>query len=499
MGESEGVRSDRTTQPTHWCGLSAMNSDNRVRPLAVALLLGAAARAAYLALTDLPRFDPWRHLKLVENIRAGRGFTLFDGQPYIWHHPLWYRLCAALPEGVGGQWLAGALSAITVALVWRWVRALQPASPWAAAAAALMAALYGPLVSFSCHLGPESFALCLVFAALLWACLRPGIAAAAGAGALFGLAVAVRVNFAFNALLFLPFLTTRRRVLGWTAGAALPLAAAWWRNHQVIASHPWVFTWDGLATRSADFNPLSTLVIQAHPAVREGLARLHARLVPVPVWFRGPDGISWGPLLFLLLAAACLIACRRRELALSGFAAAGVFLLLDRSFSANFFRVWLGVFPVLIAAVALAADRLRSSGGRHGRVPAIVAGGMVAAVIACGTGELLPQPMYPIEAVTPPPELLTEDAYLVNSGFYHPESLAWRFPGKRFIGLPLAPREIDGFLEAFPGYRSVLWHAAGVQDEVARHLVEGKGYTVARKGANSAGLGYRVLAPPAGR
>ena len=473
-------------------------SETSPRPLIIALLLGALARTAYLALTELPRFDPWRHLKLVANIRSGRGLSLFDGQPYIWHHPAWYYLSAALPARIGGEWLAAALSLLTVALVWRWLRAMCPASPWAAAAAALMMALYGPLVSFSCQMGPESFALTLVFAALVWVCTRPGLLAAAGAGVLFGLAVAARVNFAINIFLFLPFLTNRRRAFVWAAGAAVPLGAAWWRNHQVIASYPWVFTWDGLATRSADFNALSTLVIQVHPAVREGLSRLHAHLVPVPLWFRGPDGISWGPLLFLLLAAGCLIASRRRELALAGFAAAGAFLFLDRSFSSNFFRVWLGVFPVLIAAVAIAADRLRSrGGGGRSRVPALLAGGLVALVVACGVGELLPQAMYPIEAVTPPPELLAEDAYLVNSGFYHPEAAAWRYPDKRFVGFPLNPGEVDGFLRAFPGYRAVLWHTGGVQDDVARYLVETKGYAVVRKATNSAGLGYAVLMPRA--
>jgi hypothetical protein len=473
------VRSDRTPQPA----------------LPLILLLGAVVRIAYLALTELPRFDPWRHLKLVENIRAGHGFTLFDGQPYIWHHPAWYYLSAALPVQIGGQWLAGALSLLCVALVWRWLRATHPASPFAATAAALMMALFGPLVSFTCQLGPESLALTLVLAALAWVCVRPGLLAAAGAGVLFGLGAAARVNFAVNLFLFLPFLATRRRAFAWAAGAAIPLGAAWWRNHQVIASHPWVFTWDGLATRSADFNALSTLVIQLHPAVREGLSRLHAHLVPVPLWFRGPDGISWGPLLFLLLAAVCLVASRRRELALAGFTAAGAFLFLDRSLSANFFRVWLGVFPVLIAAVSIAADRLRSLGGGRSRVPALVAGGLVALVVACGIGELLPQAMYPIEAVTPQPELLAEDAYLVNSGFYHPEAAAWRYPGKRFVGLPLDPGEIDDFLSAFPGYRAVLWHTGGVQDEVARYLVEDKGYAVVRRAANAAGLGYAVLMP----
>jgi hypothetical protein len=466
-----------------------------LRPLFYALLLGAGARLAFLALTELPRFDPWRHLKLVENIRAGRGFTLFDGQPYIWHHPAWYYLSAALPAGIGAQWLAGAFSLLSVALVWRWLRAVHPESPWAAAAAALMMALFGPLVSFTCHLGPESFALALVLASLVWVCGASGLLAAGGAGALFGLAAAVRVNFAVNLFLFLPFLTTRRRALAWTAGAAVPLGAAWWRNHQVIDSHPWVFTWDGLAARSADFDALSTLVIQMHPAVREGLSRLHAQLVPVPLWFRGPDGVSWGPLLFLSLAALSLVACRRRELALAGFTAAGAFLFLDRSFSANFFRVWLGVFPVMIAAVAITADRLRSSGVGSGRVPRLLAAGLVALVVAAGVGELLPQAMYPIEAVTPGPELLTEDAYFVNSGFYHPEAAAWRYPGKRFVGLPLSPGELDLFLRSFPGYRAVLWHTGGVQDEVARALIETKGYAVVRRAANAAGLGYAVLMP----
>jgi len=470
-------------------------SASALRPLVFALLLGAVARIAYLALTELPRFDPWRHLKLVANIRAGQGFTLFDGQPYLWHHPAWYYLSAALPARIGGQWLAGALSLLSVALVWRWLRATHPASPWAASAAALMMALFGPLVSFSCHMGPESFALALVLTALVWVCTRPGLLAAAGAGVLFGLGAAVRINFAINLFLFLPFLTTRRRLFAWAAGAAVPLGAAWWRNHQVIASYPWVFTWDGLATRSADFNPLSTLVIQMHPSVREALSRLHAHLVPVPLWFRGPDGISWGPLLFLLLAAGCLIASRRRELALAGFTAAGAFLFLDRSFSANYFRVWLGIFPVLIAAVAVAADRLRSRGAGRSRVPRLLAGGLVALVLACGVGELLPQAMYPIEAVTPPPEFLAEEAYLVNSGFYHPEAAAWRYPDKRFVGLPLDPGEVDDFLRAFPGYRSVLWHTGGVQDAVARYLVEAKGYAVVREASNTAGLGYAVLMP----
>jgi hypothetical protein len=147
----------------------------------------------------------------------------------------------------------------------------------------------------------------------------------------------------------------------------------------------------------------------------------------------------------------------------------------------------------MIAAVAITADRLRSSGVGSGRVPRLLAAGLVALVVAAGVGELLPQAMYPIEAVTPGPELLTEDAYFVNSGFYHPEAAAWRYPGKRFVGLPLSPGELDLFLRSFPGYRAVLWHTGGVQDG-ARYLVEAR-VCVVRKAINTAGLGYAVLMP----
>lgn len=43
------------------------------------LAIGVGLRLLFLGVQGLPRFDPWRHLLLVENLRAGRGFTLFAG------------------------------------------------------------------------------------------------------------------------------------------------------------------------------------------------------------------------------------------------------------------------------------------------------------------------------------------------------------------------------------------------------------------------------------
>ena len=35
-------------------------------------------RAAFTAAQGLPSADPWRHLLLLQNLREGRGFTLFE-------------------------------------------------------------------------------------------------------------------------------------------------------------------------------------------------------------------------------------------------------------------------------------------------------------------------------------------------------------------------------------------------------------------------------------
>jgi hypothetical protein len=124
---------------------------------------------------------------------------------------------------------------------------------------------------------------------------------------------------------------------------------------------------------------------------------------------------------------------------------------------------------------------------------------LVAGVLASGADMLRPPPMLPLEAVTPPPDLLTEDAYMVNGTFYHPESLIYRFPEKRFIGMPLDPAEFGDFRRAFPGYRTVLWHDFSVQEPLRIHLLNNEGYRIAAARANAFGRRYAVLAPPPAR
>lgn len=268
----------------------------------------------------------------------------------------------------------------------------------------------------------------------------------------------------------------------------------WWRNRNVIEEYPWIFTWDGLATPSTDFGPLSTLAVQLHPAVHEALSRLHAIIVPWPEWLRDAEGFAWGSIVFMACAVAGLLASRRRAVILAGAATLGYFLVFDRSMSSHFFRIYLAAFPALFLGVALYTGRQVPT---PRRVPDWLGWALVASILISGAGFLLPPAMYPLDMVTAPPELLHEEAYMVNSGFYHPESLAYRYPEKRFIGMPLGPERFEEFRTAFADYPAILWHDLSVQDELYRYLLGPGGYAVVREGENGYGRRFRVLKPEA--
>lgn len=468
--------------------------DSRAKPilaLGAIVVAGAFLRGLYLWRLDLPVYDPWRHLLLVDHLRAGDGFSLFEGQPYIWYSPVWYRLCALLPAAVPIAWVSALFSLACVPLVWTWLRASSDeATRRAAPYAATLMALFGPAIDFTCHYGAEAFALALLLAALA---LHEGSRRALRAfvaGVLYGVSVCARTSFAFDGLLFLSVFRSLASGAAFVAGASLPLLATSWRNHAVIRDHAWLFTWDGLATRTSDFGIVSTLVPQMHPAIQEGLRRLHEQVVPVPEWILDAGGrVAWGPLGFMVLSAVCLALSRKARLGLAGAATVAYLLVLDTTMSANFFRIYLVVFPVLFAAVGLAAHR---SSRRIGWA----SWGIVGVVLLCGAGALTPPAMYPIEMVTAPPELLTEDAYMVNSTLFHPESLMYRYPGKRFIGMPIDPAQFESFRKSFPEFRTVLWHDFSVQDDLFHYLTGEGGYVAERQASNEYGREYIVLVRP---
>jgi len=442
-------------------------------------LAGLVARLAYLAFLDVAPYDPWRHLQLLDNLRAGLGFTLFDGQPYLWYSPVWHVPLAALPEFFRPDWVATLLSALAVPLFYGFLRTAENRK--VALTGAVLFALCGPVVRFTCHYGPEAFALTLTVAALWLLRARLAFVWAAVAGLLYGTALVARMNFLFVTPMFVPGLRTPARGLAFGVGTLVPLAVTWWRNHTIIAAHDWVFTWDGLATRSADFTPLSTLIVQLHPAVSEGLRRLHEIVVPIPEWTR-----SWWLIAFVVLGGLAGLAARRLWLGLTIAGTLFYFLVLDEGMSSNFFRIYLVLLPAFAYSVALVGERITRS-----RAAAPV---LAAAFLLAGAPMFRPPQMVPMEMTAPPAGLLEDELYLVNSGFFHPESLMRQYPGSRFIGLPLDAGQLEEFLNDYPQARKVLWHSFSVQDEVREALLARPGTVLLRTGLNDFGRRYTVLA-----
>lgn len=423
-------------------------------------VVALVVRLAFTALQGLPPADPWRHLLLVERLREGLGYTLFDGQPYLWYPPVWHPIAALLPASVHPGWLAALLSAASVAVFRLWLGDRRfGLLPQRATAAAFTLALFGPHVAYTCHFGPEAWALFLLFAALTLAWRAPTgkqTALIALAGLLFGIAVLARMNLALLCLLFVPALG--RSPARWAAagvGGFVPLAWAWWRNARIIADHPFVFTWDGLATPSARFDWLSTLIVQRHPDVAEGLRRLHELVIPYPEWLVAAGQHQWHRLTFLVLGFVAVLLSRRAWLIAPVLLTLAYYLFLDATLSAHFFRLYVALFPLFIAAALMVPGERRL--GR----PLLAA--IAAGCILVGLPDLRPSTLPSAAEIGAPESLLdrpfgNEAPLLVASGFYHPEVLMARFPERRIVGMPLRHADWAAFRAIYPEATEILWH-----------------------------------------
>ncbi|MDH3628959.1 MAG: hypothetical protein OES25_15035 [Acidobacteriota bacterium] len=419
--------------------------------LGISLLVGGALRVGFLLAQPISPYDPWRHRQLVDNLRSGLGFTLFEGQDYLWYNPLWYRLSALLTDGDGMRWVAAAFSLLCVPLAFRALQFELPDRPAAAAWGAALTATLGPLIAFTCHDGSEALAVALVFLALAvnprrspWRALLAGV--------VLGLALVLRLNLLFNGILLLGLLRRPGRGLPFIAGVALPLLAHFARNARILSAEAWVYTWDGLAVRGDSFDLGSTLLLQRHPEIQAALAALHRTIVSLPQWLLRLD---W--LLFLLLGLGALALCRRWAWRGAALATLAYFFLLDATGSANFFRLYVAIFPAMILGAAVVASEPSRRGLRAG---------FIALFVLVGLPSLAPTPMTPLPDATAPARLIVHDAYFVNSGRYHPEALLRTYPGRRFVGLPLRGTDLPAFLDAHPTVDRLLWHDFSLQDTV---------------------------------
>ena len=457
------------------------------------VVLASILRYVYVAGTNLSEFDPWRHLQLLKNIRNGVGFTLFDGQPYIWYNEIWYYLAGMFVAAEKVQWVSCWISALSVVLFFlfllRTEKSLTPA-----VAGGLMMAAFGPMIAFTCTYGSESFALFLMLFSFLLSTYRTRFSTLFVSGIFFGLALVSRINFLFNCIILIPILKNRRNCLIFFSGVTAILLFAWWRNYLVISHHAYLFTWDGLATKREGYGALSTLIPQLHPAVAEATRALYKQIAPIPSYLYYRGQIAWGTIFFMTLGVVCILISKRLSLMIAGLLPLVYFTFFDKTLSTNFFRHYLAIFPPFFIGIAVAADRI----GQNKRILlghfSFICLALVGAVILSGIRYMKPQPMIRLEHVTPPPTLLTKEYYMVNSGFYHPESLVYRYPDKKFIGMPLDPGEFDEFLHYYPKYTSIIWHLEfSVQDELLRYLTDSGKYRVVNAARNKGGVQYLLL------
>ena len=478
-------------------GMVSGDADRARHLLYLMALLGLAAiiRFRYLGSMGVPEFDPWRHLSLIDNLRAGAGFTLFDGQPYIWYNSLWYRLAALFGPARDSALLSAGLSTLSVAVLYGFLVRTERSAIAAAAAATLVAA-YGPLVSFTSGYGSESLTLLLMLLAGLLATYPPHRFTAVLSGVLFGIVLVSRINFVFAGLVVWPLLKdwNARVLFGLAAGSVLAIAT--WNTHAVLAAHPYVFTWDGMATRSADYNLVSTLAPQLHPEIAAATRELYLRVASLPFDYGSRGGaVAIANGLFVLIATVCVLATRRGWLIAATVMPMAYFLLFDSTLSTNFYRHYLAVFPAMFLGVAVVCARLAA---RARQRPAVAAlrwpAGLVGVLILLGARYFEPAAMPTLAMITPPAAALTADRYMVNSGLFHPENLTQRYPEKQFIGMPYEPAAFEAFAQQFPAYTHILWRREfSVQDRVMVGLLESGRYRLVGQTTSEGGLVYRIL------
>lgn len=453
--------------------------------LAALLAVAAVFRLQFLGGLSVAEFDPWRHLTLIDNLRAGAGFTLFDGQPYIWYNSLWYRLAALFGPSRDSAFLSAGLSMLSVLAFYGFLLRTERSTAAAVAGGLLMAA-YGPVITFTGGYGSESMTLLLMLVACALATHQPNRLAIAAAGVIFGVVLVSRINFVFAGFLIWPLLKGWKERVLFGAAAGVVLAIATWNTQTVLAAHAYVFTWDGMATRSDSYTLASTLAPQLHPEIAAATREIYLQVAPQPFDY-GSRGaaVAIANGLFVLLGTACVLVTRRWWLVAATVAPIGYFLLFDSTLSTNFYRHYLAVFPALFIGVAVVSARLASTAGRAG---------VILGLILLGVPYLRPSDMPTLAMMTPPPAALTGDRYMVNSGLFHPENLMQRYPGKSFIGLPYQPADFDAFAQQYPSYTRILWRREfSIQDRVMVGLLESGRYRVTGQATSDAGLTYLIL------
>jgi hypothetical protein len=196
---------------------------------------------------------------------------------------------------------------------------------------------------------------------------------------------------------------------------------------------------------------------------------------------------------FMLVSVACILATRRLWLIMTTMIWAAYFLFFDTTHSARFFRIWVVFIPLMIVAISGVISRL--IGKVEGPWATVLPLCLVIFLAATGIPDLFNHNKILLQNVTPPAGMLTESRYLVNGGFYQPESLIYQYPQKQFIGMPIRPEDLADFLGYYPEYRHILWHQSfNVQEKLLEFAQESPDFKTIKQGENKGGYHYQVMA-----
>jgi hypothetical protein len=197
---------------------------------------------------------------------------------------------------------------------------------------------------------------------------------------------------------------------------------------------------------------------------------------------------------FLIIGTGCVLATGRPWLIAATLTPLTYFGFFDSTLSTHFFRHYLAIFPPLFIGIAIVCKRIRQATQNQRWWLVFIWPALTLTVILSGLAYLRPHPMPKLEEVTPPPELLNGKSYMVNSGCYHPESLIRRYPGKKFIGMPLDPAQFDEFSRHYQQFTTIIWHPQfSVQEPLFRHLTESGRYRIVASVTNKDGFPYLLL------
>ena len=462
-----------------------------IASICLIVLLTVSFKLIYFSQITVPPFDSWRHLVLIRNIQTGNGFTLFNNQPYLWYSPIWYYFAAFFTLFFNIKLLIIAISAICSVLFFFFVYKTEK-SLSVAFTAGILFAVYPPNAVYTSSFGSEPFSLLLIFTALMLLLYKPdNYLFVCLSGLIFGISLSCRINFIFLFFLVIPLINKKKLII-FVSAISLLFFLSCLRNYLIIHSYSYLFSWDGLATKTDSYNIISTFIPQLNKTVEVAISELHKSIFKYPEWFINERKIQFGTISFILLSLVSVVYTKRIYFYFAGILPFIYFTFFDNTLSGYFFRIYLPLFPIYFISIALSVNKLfnRSTNKKF----FIFAVSLM--VFASGCPYLFPRDITVLKNLTPPDQFINKKYYMVNSGYFHPENLIYKYPDKKFIGMPLNYSDFDNFTKNFPKYKNILWHIEfSIQDNLLIWLIQSKKYKVIKYETNNAGLEYVLLEP----